>query len=85
MLDSGMGEGWAPPFNHQGTPILFSPRQTWRKRWCEDFTELTVQVPDTDCRVTVHLNRGADCRVPLREGQDVSLRWEPCHCNVLTD
>ncbi len=50
-----------------------------------DFTELTIQIPETDCRVTVHLSRSQDCRVPLQQGREVVLRWDVCHSNILRD
>ncbi|MCB2167546.1 MAG: ABC transporter ATP-binding protein [Deltaproteobacteria bacterium] len=50
-----------------------------------DFTELTIKIPETDCRLTVHLSRSKDCRVPLKQGGDVVLRWDACHSNILRD
>ena len=50
-----------------------------------DFTELTVKIPETNCRVTVHLSRSQDCGVPLKRGQEVALRWDACHSNILRD
>ena len=50
-----------------------------------DFTELAIRIPDTTCTVTVHLNRSIACAVPLKEGQHVTLRWDPRHSNILLD
>ena len=50
-----------------------------------DFTELTIRIPDTDYLLTVHLNRSRACRVPLKEGQEVALGWDPRHSNILRD
>ena len=50
-----------------------------------DFTELTIRLPNTEFILTVHSNRSKPCRIPLREGQDVALRWEAHHSNILSD
>lgn len=50
-----------------------------------DFTELSVRIPDTTYVVAVHLNRLTSSNIPLNEGQDVILRWDPCHSNILLD